>query len=496
MTKKRKTSIQNIVVIGSGMGGLTAAAVLAKAGYQVTVLEAQVYPGGCAGTFFHKGYRFDAGATLAGGFYPDGPMDLVAHETGVKDWHVHPVNRTMLIHLPDGSIVTRYADETRWEEHRAAFGDSSLKFFQWQEKTANQVWNLALRLPPWLPETPGETGQLLMTGLDWMWARGERNFSPSLIPDAIRPLKHHLQNLPDNLKDFVDAQLLISAQVTSDRANALYGAAALDLPRRGVVHVEGGMGALAETLVQAVFQNGGRVLYRQEATRIRIEQGKPVAVETGKGNDYPANLVISNLTPWNTADLLESPPSRLPNFPADGWGAFMMYVGMTGNILPEDFPLHHQVVLRRPFGEGNTIFASFSPAWDPNRAPAGHRALTISTHTRLKPWWQASGDNRKVYESMKAALAESVLDAAEKIVPGLRNATQVMMTGTPVTFHRYTRRKLGWVGGFPQTSLVRPVGARFQPGIWLVGDSVFPGQSIASVALGGLRVAKQVIREA
>ena len=329
-----------------------------------------------------------------------------------------------------------------------------------------------------------------------MWARGERNFSPSLIPDAIRPLKHHLQNLPDNLKDFVDAQLLISAQVTSDRANALYGAAALDLPRRGVVHVEGGMGALAETLVQAVIQNGGRVIYRQEATRIRIEQGKPVAVETGKGNDYPADLVITNLTPWNTADLLESPPSRLPNFPADGWGAFMMYVGMTGNILPEDFPLHHQVVLRRPFGEGNTIFASFSPAWDPNRAPAGHRALTISTHTRLKPWWQASGDDRKVYESMKAVLAESVLDAAEKIVPGLRNAIQVMMTGTPVTFHRYTRRKLGWVGGFPQTSLVRPVGARFQPGIWLVGDSVFPGQSIASVALGGLRVAKQVIREA
>src|SRR4051794_12907025 len=61
-------SSQRIIVIGAGIGGLTAAALLAHDGFDVTVLEAHVYPGGCAGTFFHKGYRFDAGATLAGGF--------------------------------------------------------------------------------------------------------------------------------------------------------------------------------------------------------------------------------------------------------------------------------------------------------------------------------------------------------------------------------------------------------------------------------------------
>ncbi len=59
---------QPIVVIGAGIGGLTTAAVLAKAGLPVTLLEAHVYPGGCAGTFYHKKYHFDAGATLAGAF--------------------------------------------------------------------------------------------------------------------------------------------------------------------------------------------------------------------------------------------------------------------------------------------------------------------------------------------------------------------------------------------------------------------------------------------
>ncbi len=56
--------MSRIVVIGAGIGGLTTAAILARAGLDVTVLEAHIYPGGCAGTFYHQGYRFDAGATL------------------------------------------------------------------------------------------------------------------------------------------------------------------------------------------------------------------------------------------------------------------------------------------------------------------------------------------------------------------------------------------------------------------------------------------------
>src|SRR5690606_41647372 len=103
-----------IVVIGAGIGGLTTAAILARAGLDVTVLEAHVYPGGCAGTFFHKGYRFEAGATLAGGFYPGGPMDIVAQAAGIERWPAHPSEPAMAVHLPGGAGAPRSGDDRRW----------------------------------------------------------------------------------------------------------------------------------------------------------------------------------------------------------------------------------------------------------------------------------------------------------------------------------------------------------------------------------------------
>ncbi|MEZ4676935.1 MAG: hypothetical protein R2932_22210 [Caldilineaceae bacterium] len=67
------------------------------------------------------------------------------------------------------------------------------------------------------------------------------------------------------------------------------------------------------------------------------------------------------------------------------------------------------------------------------------------------------------------------------------------MTGTPITFQRFTRRAGGWVGGFPQTNLWRTWAPRLAKKLWMVGDSIFPGQSTAAVALGGIRVAHSVL---
>jgi phytoene dehydrogenase-like protein len=398
-----------------------------------------------------------------------------------------------------GRTVTRYGDERRWSERERAFGPDAETFWRWQEQTADLLWDLALRSPAWPPQSLSEALSLMGDGLGWLAASKTAALRPSLLADLVRPVSAHLNKASGSLRLFVDAQLLIAAQTTSAKANALYGASALDLPRRGVVHLTGGMGGLSQQLAEAVVAQGGEVHYRQEVTRIAMEGGKPTAVETKRGLSIPADLVIGNLPPWNIAPLLgEAGPAKLrnlPPLPEDAWGAFTVYAGIDETVLPADSPLHTQVIQREPLGEGNSVFLSLSPDWDTGRAPAGQRALTLSTHTALAPWWRLQADDPDAYERRRDAYAASLMDAAERALPGIRAATTLLLPGTPVTFHRFTRRHQGWVGGFPQTNLFRTWAPKLGPNLWMVGDSIFPGQSTAAVALGGMRVARSILSE-
>src|SRR4051794_20727326 len=143
---------RRVIVIGAGVGGLTAAALLAREGFDVTVLEAHIYPGGCAGTFFHKGYRFDAGATVAGGFQPGGPHELVGRFLNIE-WPIERIDPAWVVHLPDRTI-TRWSDVERWRDERDRHLPELRRFWPMQEKAADAVWEFAARVPEWPPASP------------------------------------------------------------------------------------------------------------------------------------------------------------------------------------------------------------------------------------------------------------------------------------------------------------------------------------------------------
>ncbi len=475
-----------VLVIGAGIGGLTAAALLLKRGWQVTVLEAGTYPGGCAGTFFHKGYRFDAGATLAGGFDSSGPHARLANILGLE-WPVTPItDAAWVTHLPNQSVY-QWVDPRRWREEYLTKFPFSAQFWQKQEQLAKVAWDISTRDFPWPPATVAEAARLPL-------ALRPQTFSA--VPYIFRKVRHLLpRETTPAFKAFVDGNLLISAQAISNHVDALYGSSVLDLPRRGVMHVQGGMGAIAETLVSWIKANGGEVKYRQRVTRLETVNRRARAAITAKEMRFDADVFLANLTPWALETLLgEAAPDRLRRETRSRpwmWGAFVVHAGVRAEKISTSIT-HHQVIadLEKPLGEGNSVFISLSPLDDLSRAPAGMRSVILSTHTRIADW---QGLDEAAYEERKARYAEKVLTAAERALPGFRAAAELVLPGAPQTYEFYTRRPLGMVGGFPQTSLFAARGPQSGfSNLWLVGDSIFPGQSTAGVTMGAMRVARLV----
>jgi phytoene dehydrogenase-like protein len=180
-----------------------------------------------------------------------------------------------------------------------------------------------------------------------------------------------------------------------------------------------------------------------------------------------------------------------------GWGAFVLHLGVRDAAIPAGFPDHHQIIteMAGPMGETQSLFISFSPEWDTERAPAGERAVTITTHTAVQEWWDLLEVDEDAYYRRKDEYTERIIEQLDKLIPGFRENLTLVLPGTPVTYHYYTDRHLGMVGGFPQTSLFRARGPRTGiANLRLVGDSIFPGQSTAGVTLGAMRVVDDVRR--
>ena len=149
-----------------------------------------------------------------------------------------------------------------------------------------------------------------------------------------------------------------------------------------------------------------------------------------------------------------------------------------------------------PFVEGNHVFASISSAEEAaGRGVAPEeRTMTVSTHVALKELLEAPEAERAARVSRIQQKMRATLEALAPEWCELRHE----MTASPRTFERFTGRFGGYVGGIPRRaglSNYRQLSPRpFAGGLWLAGDSVFPGQSTLAVGLGGVRVAEAIRR--
>lgn len=474
---------------GSGFGALTAAALLAKRGLKVGVLEQAKYPGGCASSYKRKGYWFETGATTLVGLDEGMPLRHLLDATGIQV-PVQPLEPSMQVHLPDGQVLTRYKNLDEWiTEAERVFGKHNQRLF-WEHcyNISQGVWRTSLQQRSF-PFSNLKDFALSVSRV--------RPAQLKLLRGAFRTMEDVLKQyglLQNKLfVDFVNEQLLITAQNRLHEVNELFGATALCYTLYSNYYVPGGLINLVKPVVDYITQNGGEVIYGQQVERIsRREGGYHIA--TKKGN-FTSRFVISGIPLNNTLDLFSDKQlqKRLQHHVMHSEqlnGAFTMGLVLQGQEPPA--VLHHQVHVPEglPLIGSKSVFISFSHPDDRQRAPAGELVASVSTHVQHPQ--QSHIQNKQVIE-------EAVVEALAKHGILKRAHIKLQQSATPGAWLFWTGRAFGAVGGYPQYRHIKPwqmKDARLDhKGAYLCGDTVYPGQGIVGVCLSGIIAAEKLLQD-
>ncbi len=174
----------------------------------------------------------------------------------------------------------------------------------------------------------------------------------------------------------------------------------------------------------------------------------------------------------------------------------VLFLGVPEDEVAGESFTHHQLLQQYNgrLGNGNNMFVSVSAPGDQLSAPAGHRAVMISTHCELAEW---EGLSPTEYATRKTALGDKLLNFARRVYPQLGTRAVVCELGTPRTFERFTRRPRGAVGGFRQglsNSNQNAIPHRLPvPGFWLAGDTTWPGLGTVACVHGSRIVAEGIL---
>ncbi|MFQ5407544.1 MAG: phytoene desaturase family protein, partial [Anaerolineales bacterium] len=504
----------DVVVIGAGLGGLSAAAYLAREGKRVLVLEHHSVPGGYAHEFRRGHYRFEVALHALDGVAPGGWSYPVLSDLGVFDRvKFHRLDPFYTARFPDHQIAA-HADPVEYEaelmrhfpEQAAgirALTDAMLQVFF--DVRRFMVDGELGRRPPLaqIPERyPHMVGAMAENWGDFM---GRHIDDPKL--QAVVSTLWSYYGLPPNR---LNAATFILPWVSYH----VYGA----------YYPEGGSMALSRALEQAIVEHSGAVRYRQTVVNIELHEGSAVAVETNRGLRVEADVVVSNANPHDTllkfvgrehlpADYVaraEGPPAAL--------SSLVVYLGLERDMVAEGWPHHelfalpgydpeedYRAVIEGRFEEAAIVISHYNQV-DPGCTPPGGSVVVI---TSLAPWdyanqWGTGGNLQRYpknpqYLELKQAAGEALLQRAETHIPGLRDSIKYMEVATPLTNMRYTLNPGGSIYGSEQSvenmymgrlHPNTPVPNLFLTGAWVsaggMSAAMLSGRDTARLALAHL----------
>jgi len=444
-----------VVVIGAGIGGLAVAAVLARRGVSVCLLERQSYAGGCAAIVEHAGYQFEPTHGLYCGWEPGAVFDRLFSELAVPPPRARAVSKPYVVRLPDGSDVPRINDPGELE-------DSLGSAFPECTEAAIEFYRELIAAKP---------------------KRAMEYLSPSSV----------------RFRSFVDSQLQALAQCSSVACGYQLVADALN-PDRAFWEIEGGVQSLIDALVESFRHSGGKLRLSSPVLRLAYgSDGSPIGVDLLNGERVVATrAIVSNLTIWDTYGKLIGPArtprqisSRLKEM--KGWGSYQMFLTV-GKSAESDLPAG-RILVPTDFGEqdssepegGQLTFYLSSGA----EKEAGDNTAVVTAYTDAEDWFSFHEDH-SAFEARDQSMLEEVWRSLHSALPELGDAVELIETATPQTCYETTRRRFGMIGR-PRPSASESLLSTPFPNLKIVGDTVSDAFGIDGVVDSAWCTARKII---
>ena len=520
----------DVVVIGSGLAGLSCAALLSHCDKNVVVLESHDTPGGAAHTWERRGFHFESGPSLYSGFSSDrspNPLKNIFQICGEDcEWITYDRWGTV---MPDGRKFAAKIGPEEFDDVLDEQGGPGAKeeFKALMERmkplsdAAQALTSLALREDPAVVLTLLKYPKELLTTL----TQGQALNEPfKKIMDEMEIENKFVKNWLDMLC------FLLQGLPAEGTMNAVMAYMLADWYRPGVTldFPKGGSGAIVDALVRAVKKNdGSSVCVNCHVDKILVEDGRATGAKLSDGRIVRAKeAVVSNADPYVTNKLLSNARESgaldeamknhmdsLINSDVSTGGVsdlksfIHIHAGIDAKGLPEtpsaDFPAQWAVVRDWDHPEGveaprNIVLCSMPSLIDPTLAPEGKHVLHAYVPA-TEPYsdWKGMDRNSEEYKRKKEEAADFLWSAIEEYVPDARKRAVpgTVQIGTPLTHERFLRRTRGTYGPRVEVGSGQSLPGHKTPlkGFYLCGDFTFTGIGVPATAASGAITANSLV---